>query len=72
MTRADIGDCLGLSIETVSRAFTKLKMLGLIELPRANHVKFADIEGLQNLADGEERITLGVKPKLTCRMPRRG
>src|SRR5262245_64390456 len=33
MTRTDIGDFLGLTIETVSRTFSKLKQLGLIELP---------------------------------------
>jgi CRP/FNR family transcriptional regulator len=64
MTRADIDATLGLSIETVSRTFTKRKMLGLIELPRSNHVKFADIEELQNLADGEERTTIRAKPKI--------
>jgi len=54
MTRTDIGDFLGLSVETVSRTFTKLKMLRLIELPCANHVRFVDIEKLQNLADSED------------------
>ena len=53
MTRTDIGDFLGLTIETVSRTFTKLKLLGLIELPQSNHVKLVDIEELQTLADGE-------------------
>jgi CRP-like cAMP-binding protein len=53
MTRGDIGDLLGLSVETVSRTFTMLKMHGLIELPRADHVKFIDIEQLQTLAGGD-------------------
>ena len=53
MTRADIGDFLGLTIETVSRTFTKLKILGLIELPQSNHVKLVDIEDLESLADGD-------------------
>jgi CRP/FNR family transcriptional regulator, anaerobic regulatory protein len=53
MTRGDIGDLLGLSVETVSRTFTMLKLHGLIELPRADRVRFIDIEQLQNLADGD-------------------
>ena len=51
MTRTDIGDFLGLTIETVSRTFTKLKMLGLIELPQSNRVKLIDIAELESLAE---------------------
>jgi CRP-like cAMP-binding protein len=54
MTRADIGDFLGLTIETVSRTFTKLKQLDLIELPCSNQVRLLDIEALKGLADGEQ------------------
>ncbi len=53
MTRADIGDFLGLTIETVSRTFTKLKSIGLIELPQSNRVKLVAIEALESLAEGE-------------------
>ncbi len=54
MTRTDIGDFLGLTIETVSRTFGKLRALGLIELPRSNLVRVNDLEGLEGLAAGEE------------------
>jgi CRP/FNR family transcriptional regulator len=54
MTRADIADFLGLTIETVSRTFTKLKLLGLIELPQASRVLITHIKALQGLAGGEE------------------
>jgi CRP/FNR family transcriptional regulator len=54
MTRADIGDFLGLTIETVSRTFTKLKMLGVIELPQSNRVRLVAIDELETLADGED------------------
>jgi DNA-binding transcriptional regulator LsrR (DeoR family) len=54
MTRADIGDFLGLTIETVSRTFTKLKQLDLIELPCSNQVRLLDIAALKGLADGEQ------------------
>lgn len=54
MTRTDIGDFLGLTIETVSRTFGKLRALGLIELPRSNQVKVIDLEGLEDLSAGEE------------------
>lgn len=54
MTRTDIGDFLGLTIETVSRTFSKLKQLGLIELPCSSRVKLLNIGALQGLADGEQ------------------
>jgi CRP-like cAMP-binding protein len=55
MTRTDIGDFLGLTIETISRTFTKLKLLGLIELPLSNQIKLLDIEELESLAAGEQQ-----------------
>jgi CRP/FNR family transcriptional regulator len=55
MTRTDIGDFLGLTIETVSRTFTKLKMLGLIQLPEANRVRLIDVDELECLAVGEDQ-----------------
>jgi CRP/FNR family transcriptional regulator, anaerobic regulatory protein len=54
MTRGDISDFLGLTIQTVSGTFSKLKMLGLIELPPSNRVRLADIHELAKLKDGEE------------------
>jgi len=54
MTRADIGDFLGLTIETVSRTFTKLKTMALIELPHSSQVKLIDIDALENLAIGNK------------------
>jgi hypothetical protein len=34
--------------------FSKLKTLGLIELPHSNRVKLVDIDELESLADGED------------------
>jgi CRP/FNR family transcriptional regulator len=56
MTRADIGDFLGLTIETVSRTFTKLKLLGVIELPLSNRVKLVAAGELESLADGVRHL----------------
>ena len=42
MARADIADYLGLTIETVSRAFSKFRRDGLIDLPRPNLVRLRD------------------------------
>jgi CRP/FNR family transcriptional regulator len=53
MTRSDIGDFLGLTIETVSRTFTKLKTLGLIELPQSSRVRLMDVNRLEKLAGGD-------------------
>ncbi|MCP4932849.1 MAG: helix-turn-helix domain-containing protein [bacterium] len=42
MARVDIADYLGLTIETVSRAFSKFRRDGLIDLPRPNLVHLHD------------------------------
>lgn len=52
MTRADIADFLGLTIETVSRTFTRLRGDGLIDLAHSVLVTITDYAGLQDLADG--------------------
>ncbi|WP_244610122.1 helix-turn-helix domain-containing protein [Lampropedia puyangensis] len=49
MSRQDIGSCLGLQIETVSRAFGKLVEQGLIALDK-RHVTIVDAQGLKSLA----------------------
>jgi CRP/FNR family transcriptional regulator len=55
MSRADIADYLGLTIETVSRTFTKLKDEGAIRLPTKTVVELADRGRLETLAEGGER-----------------
>ena len=52
MSRGDIADYLGLTVETVSRTFTRLKSEGVIELPEAHRVVLSDRERLEELADG--------------------
>lgn len=52
MTRADIGDFLGLTIETVSRTFTKLRQQGIIDLAQSARVQLLDYEALEELAGG--------------------
>ena len=42
MNRTDIADHLGLTIETVSRCFSKLKVQGIIKLISANQVEIVD------------------------------
>jgi CRP/FNR family transcriptional regulator len=53
MTRAEIGDLLGLALETVSRAFTALKKRGLVKEPGGHKVELPDIPALAALADGD-------------------
>jgi CRP/FNR family transcriptional regulator len=54
MTRADIGDFLGLTIETVSRTLTKFKMSGLIDLPQSSRVHLVNRLELERIAAGED------------------
>jgi CRP/FNR family transcriptional regulator len=51
MTRHDIADYLGLTVETVSRSLTKLKTAGVIALPRATRVQVRDRAALQAMAN---------------------
>lgn len=52
MSRADIADYLGLTIETVSRTFTSLLTKnGLIELPTRHRVRLTDRAALEKLAE---------------------
>ena len=50
LTRADIADYLGLTIETVSRQITKLKTAGLINLVDTHRISVPDFDKLGNLA----------------------
>lgn len=56
MSRSDIGDHLGLTIETVSRMFNRLKQQGVIDLPRPDLFRIVNRKGLIALA-GEEDDT---------------
>ena len=52
MSRGDIADYLGLTIETVSRQFTELKSAGLIDAERGGRkVRILDPQGLQSISD---------------------
>lgn len=57
MTRMDIADYLGITVETVSRAFSALKKKKLIELSQAWVVTIKDREKLRQIAEhyGTER-----------------
>ena len=50
MDRQQIGDILGLTIETVSRQLTQLKSTGVIDLPDRRTVIINDRRSLENLA----------------------
>ncbi len=46
LSRADIADFLGLTIETVSRQMTKLRKVGIIEIENNRHVTVPDLARL--------------------------
>jgi CRP-like cAMP-binding protein len=52
MSRVDIGDYLGLTIETVSRLLSQLRRDKIIHLPRPNRVVFRDRDALEEIAAG--------------------
>jgi CRP/FNR family nitrogen fixation transcriptional regulator len=50
MSRQDIADYLGLTIETVSRSLSQFERDGVIALSSARHLRILDTEALENLA----------------------
>lgn len=50
MTRQEIADYLGLTIETVSRSFSELKRRGLIDFDKNDWVRVTDLQGIDNLS----------------------
>ncbi|QIG51035.1 helix-turn-helix domain-containing protein [Nordella sp. HKS 07] len=53
LSRSDIADFLGLTIETVSRNLAKLKVKRIIRLPEVHKLIILDIERLEALAAGD-------------------
>ncbi|TIS55523.1 MAG: cyclic nucleotide-binding domain-containing protein [Mesorhizobium sp.] len=51
MSRMDIGDYLGLTIETVSRVFTRLKDKGVIRLPSLRSIEIVKHDALHAMSE---------------------
>lgn len=62
MTRGDIGDHLGMTLETVCRMFRSLREKHIIALPSASEVRVLDRAALESLANGEGDVTGGRGP----------
>ncbi|MES9965215.1 MAG: fumarate/nitrate reduction transcriptional regulator Fnr [Candidatus Sedimenticola sp. 20ELBAFRAG] len=54
MSRHEIGNYLGLAVETVSRLFTRFQDEGLLKVER-KHIQLLDFERLNCVVQGEER-----------------
>ena len=52
LTRGQMADVMGLTIETLSRQLTNLKGAGLIALPTGRGITILDHDGLQARAGG--------------------
>ncbi|MDH5518685.1 MAG: fumarate/nitrate reduction transcriptional regulator Fnr [Gammaproteobacteria bacterium] len=59
MSRKDIGNYLGLTIETISRTFSHLQQIGLIN-PQRKHIEIVDSVELRRLA-GLPKIACGMR-----------
>ncbi len=57
MSRSDIADYLGLTIETVSRTMTGLAKDGLITLPNAHRAVLEDKAALEAIASGDDGLS---------------
>ena len=53
LTRADIADFLGLTIETVSRQMTRLKTAGVIRIANNRTITVPDLEALEAAGEVE-------------------
>jgi len=52
MSRVDIADYLGLTLETVSRTFSDLQRRGLIDVSACRHLRLCDVPALHRIAGG--------------------
>jgi CRP/FNR family transcriptional regulator len=52
MSRGDISDYLGVTVETVCRSLTKLAKFGVIAIPNIHEVVILDLSRLESLAHG--------------------
>jgi len=67
MSRLDIADFLGLTIETVCRVLTKLKAEGLIALPSPHRLRLMRMDELRRLAaetDGQPVVSSLMQPTI--------
>ena len=53
MTRTDIGDYLGLTTETVSRAISRLRDDKIVSVATRGQIVILDREALERLTEGE-------------------
>jgi CRP-like cAMP-binding protein len=53
MTRTDIGDYLGLTTETVSRAISRMRDDQVVSAETRGHIVILDREALERLTEGE-------------------
>ena len=52
LTRSDMADFLGLTIETVSRQLSKLKKLDIISISHTRHIEILDMKRLEDFSQG--------------------
>jgi CRP/FNR family transcriptional regulator len=56
MSRTDIANFLGLTVETVSRTFSKLRRQGMIEVDQITTIHLRETDKLVRLAEGHARV----------------
>jgi len=56
-TRGEIAEFLGMTLETVSRQFSKLRMADVIRLPRTKQIEITDLHALRQLAEQDRSST---------------
>lgn len=59
LTRQEMADALGLTMETVSRSMTRLRGVGVLALPNSGTVRLLDRARLRDLAQGDGELARG-------------
>ena len=50
MSRVDIGNYLGLTVETVSRVFSRMQKMSILQVDN-KEIEILDLDGLRNMAN---------------------